>query len=132
MAQNKTSADRGIFLTILLVLSVIGFIWRLFITFGGGLAGVTYVNPPPFWYRSFEIIANWVSVLSLGGAIFGLFKWKKWGVYLLALSLVVDIVYHLAMFIFADWYTGSARAVGGVIVAGLWFCAISRKWQNFS
>lgn len=132
MPRSNEGSNRGIFLNLLIVLSVIGLIWRFLLTIGRSLITVTYSNPLPIWYNSLEIFSSWAALLLMITGVIGIFKSKKWGIYLLALGLGFDLVFNIITTIFVDSYNGLAKAVGSVVIGGLWFLAISKKKSNFS
>ena len=116
---------RGKFLTVLLVLTalllflgIISQIVNLFIDLG----------PNPFLEQSsFAIIIHTV-ILGLSFlSLYGLWKWKKWGVYMLVGVFIASFLHEYSV-------------IGGIVVgnifdllfAGLWIWAIKRKWKYFS
>jgi hypothetical protein len=113
MADALTIKKRGIFLYVMIAIVVLGTllgIWSLF-----SLQLPTYYT---LWI-AFSLLLNAI-------AIYGLYTWKKWGLYIDAASCVISIVEHL---VFSGW--GSDILISPVIFVLLWW-AYYRKRASFN
>jgi hypothetical protein len=105
--------ERGGCLTVFLVLSFIGSLLGLVGTVmlssgSNALAGTGYNFVLPSWYLPVAVISIVVHLV----AIYGVWTWKKWGVYLLIAEYVFSFFITLST-------NGIAYALGGMVVSGL-------------
>jgi hypothetical protein len=128
----STGSDRGIFLTVLLALSALGLALGVIGLFAVNALPTTAVLPG--WYKMYEI----ASLVISAAVIYGIWNWKKWGVYLLAvgyiLGLVVNFMITGSLYSSMGAAGGAAQAggiVGTLVIIGLWYWAIYRKWSLF-
>lgn len=131
MAKQKAtakSADRGKFLTIMLILLLLGQIYGLYafaVDEGGyrtDMLGGTFNS----LLMIIEFFMAWAS-------LYGIWKFKKWGVYLYIISVVISLLAYLfgpsrpsaspALTIFVTLF------MSGIFAIPLW--AIKRKWHLF-
>jgi hypothetical protein len=117
--------DRGKFLTIMIVLSAIGLLQSLY-----------YLVNTDLIQQSYGVVPEWFQLYSVFGILFGsimligLWMLKKWGVYLLTVSVVLSFVMQL-FFLRPQTYQEIVYILS-IISAGIWFWAINRKWKNFT
>jgi hypothetical protein len=123
LVVDKKEKQRGIFLTIMILLLVLGDIQIPYYLANPDALNTVYNNIPS-WYPLYALLG----LASNIAIIIGVWRMKKWSVYLLvvyfASKVLVDFIYILPaqqMVVFAT------TAVG----AGLWFWAIYRKWELF-
>lgn len=121
--QQLIIADRGIFLTIMILLLIIGDIQIPYYLANPDALYTVYSSIPP-WYPLYAVLG----LASNIAIIIGMWRMKKWAIYLLvayfASKLLVDFIYILPaqqMLVFATTVVG----------AGLWFWAIYRKRSLF-
>ena len=132
MASNTPGKNRGLILNLFIALSIVGLLGRGFITIGSMTLNVTYANPIPGWYPSFEKIVNLAAVALFAVAVIGIIKWKRWGLISLKTALALDFVLNLVTLLLVDSYNGGAKLAGTVFVAVFWFVALKDKLKNFS
>lgn len=111
----NTSTDRGNFLIILTALTAFSLL----------------VNIPK--------ALNPVSIPLLLGyilqavSLYGIWTWKKWGIYLLFASFAIGAAISIFSFQVAalSQFAAPTILIGYLLVAGLWIWAASRKWHLF-
>lgn len=69
-------------------------------------------------------------------ALIGIWKWKKWGAYLvfirLAFTMIVQFfIYQSLGAILIAGYNGTLNFLADIVGAGLWALALYRKWPYF-
>lgn len=123
LVGDKKGKQRGIFLTIMILLLVLGDIQIPYYLANPDALNTVY-STIPSWYPLYAVLG----LASNIAIIIGMWRMKKWSTYLLvayfASKLLVDFIYILPaqqMVVFAT------TAVG----AGLWSWAIYRKWELF-
>jgi hypothetical protein len=123
LVVDKKEKQRGIFLTIMILLLVVGDIQIPYYLANPDALNTVYSNIPS-WYPLYALLG----LASNIAIIIGVWRMKKWSVYLLAVyfasKVLVDFIYILPaqqMVVFATTAAG----------AGLWFWAIYRKWELF-
>ena len=123
LVGDKKENQRGIFLTIMILLLVLGDIQIPYYLANPDALNTVYSNIPS-WYPLYALLG----LASNIAIIIGVWRMKKWSVYLLvvyfASKVLVDFIYILPaqqMVVFATTAAG----------AGLWFWAIYRKWELF-
>jgi hypothetical protein len=123
LVGEKKEKQRGIFLTIMILLLVLGDIQIPYYLANPDALNTVYSNIPS-WYPLYALLG----LASNIAIIIGMWLMKKWSTYLLvayfASKLLVDFIYILPaqqMVVFATTAAG----------AGLWFWAIYRKWELF-
>jgi hypothetical protein len=123
LVVDKKEKQRGIFLTIMILLLVLGDIQIPYYLANPDALKTVYSSIPS-WYPLYALLG----LASNIAIIIGVWRMKKWSVYLLvvyfASKVLVDFIYILPaqqMVVFATTAAG----------AGLWFWAIYRKWELF-
>jgi len=123
LVGDKNENQRGIFLTIMIFLLVLGDIQIPYYLANPDALNTVY-STIPSWYPLYAVLG----LASNIAIIIGMWRMKKWSTYLLvayfASKLLVDFIYILPaqqMVVFATTAAG----------AGLWFWAIYRKWELF-
>jgi hypothetical protein len=123
LVVDKKEKQRGIFLTIMIFLLVLGDIQIPYYLANPDALNTVY-STIPSWYPLYAVLG----LASNIAIIIGMWRMKKWSTYLLvayfASKLLVDFIYILPaqqMVVFATTAAG----------AGLWFWAIYRKWELF-
>jgi hypothetical protein len=123
LVVDKKEKQRGIFLTIMILLLVLGDIQIPYYLANPDALNTVYSNIPS-WYPLYALLG----LASNIAIIIGVWRMKKWSIYLLvayfASKVLVDFIYILPaqqMVVFATTAAG----------AGLWFWAIYRKWELF-
>ena len=123
LVGDKKEKQRGIFLTIMILLLVLGDIQIPYYLANPDALNTVYSNIPS-WYPLYAVLG----LASNIAIIIGVWRMKKWSVYLLvayfASKLLVDFIYILPA---QQMVVLATTAVG----AGLWFWAIYRKWELF-
>jgi hypothetical protein len=76
------------------------------------------------------------SSVMLAVALFGIWRWRKWGAYLIFVRLAFTIIVQLFIYHSLNWqlignYTGIENVIGDLLGVVLWFWAFSRKWSYF-
>lgn len=74
------------------------------------------------------------AVLTL--ALYGIWRWKKWGAYLVLLRLAFTIAIQVFVYRSLHWqlfrhYTGTQNVVADVSGAVMWILAFSLTWKHF-
>ena len=86
------------------------------------------VGPNPFLEQSSFTTITHTIILGLSLlSLYGLWKWKKWGIYMLIAVFIASFLQEYLV-------------IGGIVFghifdllfAGLWIWAIKRKWKYFS
>lgn len=123
LVVDKKEKQRGIFLTIMILLLVLGDIQIPYYLANPDALNTVYSNIPS-WYPLYALLG----LASNIAIIIGVWRMKKWSVYLLAVyfasKVLVDFIYILP----AQQVVVFATTAAG---AGLWFWAIYRKWELF-
>jgi hypothetical protein len=123
LVGEKKEKQRGIFLTIMILLLVLGDIQIPYYLANPDALNTVYSNIPS-WYPLYALLG----LASNIAIIIGMWLMKKWSTYLLvayfASKLLVDFIYILPAQQMAVFATTAAGA-------GLWFWAIYRKWELF-
>jgi hypothetical protein len=123
LVGEKKEKQRGIFLTMMILLLVLGDIQIPYYLANPDALNTVYSNIPS-WYPLYALLG----LASNIAIIIGMWRMKKWSTYLLvayfASKLLVDFIYILPAQQMAVFATTAAGA-------GLWFWAIYRKWELF-
>ena len=123
LVGDKKEKQRGIFLTIMILLLVLGDIQIPYYLANPDALNTVYSNIPS-WYPLYALLG----LASNIAIIIGMWRMKKWSIYLLvayfASKLLVDFIYILPAQQLVVFTTTAAGA-------GLWFWAIYRKWELF-
>jgi hypothetical protein len=114
MAKNS-SKDRGIFLTVLIAYAALS---ALLVLFFGMPSGGT------------EFFISILQLILLVASIYGIWIWKKWGVYSVFAYILISFISIFALEQGSNSY-GQGGIVLSILVAALWFWAIRRKWSYF-
>ena len=115
---------RGKFLTVLVILGVIGLIQIPYYLVNTSTLSMIYGNVPT-WYPLFAVFG-----LVWGAATFvGIWLMKKWAVYMLIFSTILTFLIQLVV-LKPIPNPGMVYAMT-MISAGIWFWAIYRKWKVF-
>lgn len=117
---------RGAFLTIMIVLGAFGALQALYAVINTDALKLAY-GQVPAWFSPLYLFSFLLSV----GAIIGIWMWKKWGVYLIAASIALNLVTQLFLFKPVQQSVGQFSWIMTLVGGGLWFWAISRKWPDF-
>lgn len=128
MAENGMK-KRGIFLTVLVILGVIG---ALMIFFSGIIYPITGIGLGSDAGK-LTLFVSVLEFIPLIAALYGIWKWKKWGVYSFIVYILISIFSTFIFDILLKIYTGYAQYVIliDILEAAIWFWAISRKWSYF-
>jgi hypothetical protein len=121
-----------IFLDILLVLGVLGLtakIWSIVVVLGQ-LNAKLLVSP------SRDPLIDIVSTGALALALYGIWRRRKWGAYLVFLRLAFTIgvqvfIYHSLGWHLARNYTGAENVYADLSGAVMWLLAFNRNWVHF-
>ena len=123
LVGNKPEKQRGLFLNFMILLLIIGDIQIPYYLANPEALNTVYSSIPS-WYTLYTVLG----LASNIAIIIGMWRMKKWAVYLLVAyfvsKLLVDVIYILP----AQQLPVFATTVVG---AGLWFWAIYRKWSLF-
>jgi hypothetical protein len=123
LVGDKKEKQRGIFLTIMIFLLVLGDIQIPYYLANPDALNTVY-RTIPSWYPLYALLG----LASNIAIIIGMWRMKKWSAYLLvayfASKVLVDFIYILPAQQMAVFATTAAGA-------GLWFWAIYRKWELF-
>ncbi len=130
--QSRTGPKRGWFLGVLLIFGVIGLatkIWSIIIV-------LAHLNTHLLISPSRDPALDITSSVMLAVALFGIWRWRKWGAYLIFVRLAFTIIVQLFICHSLNWqlignYTGIENVIGDLLGVVLWFWAFSRKWSYF-
>jgi len=115
-------SGRGAFLWVMLVVFGIGCFLRLIsILFPSALPIYT---GGPSWDYSFNILAF---ILEMSGII-GIFLWKRWGIYLMALAYAGEVIVD---FVYFSPRPSLTEGILNLIVFMVLVWAVWRKWPQF-
>ena len=115
MMDNLPTKDRGTFLAVLFVFSALGILsWLIELPL---LPRIGLVTPTWVFETSIGIILQVV-------ALYGIWKWQKWGIYLLGLAFV-------AVFVVQKTYEWGPFMIASFVIPALWFWALYRKRTYF-
>ncbi len=120
--------ERGGCLSLYLILAIVGAVFGLLAVLGTGSvnAQLAAAGQPtidlPSWYIPAQVVLIVITLV----AIYGIFTWKKWGVYVLGATWVLSLIASLA---------GGQSVVTSLVVlvieaALLWF-VLRGKWALF-
>jgi hypothetical protein len=130
---QHVAKTRGLLIDVLLVLGGIGLLTKLWSVFvlEAGLSSRLLISP------SRDPIIDIISCLLLAAALYGIWRLKKWGAYLVLLRLAYTIVVQVLVYQSLSWqligsYNGISNLLGDVLGAVLWVWAFSRKWSFFT
>lgn len=132
MAKSNVGSDRGVFLTIMLALAGLGLVFGVWGLITGSSQAI-YSQLGVSWMNTYA----WVAQIAVAAYIYGIWNWQKWGVYLLAATILVGLLIQMMYSgsISTDLPGGNYALAGGylgsLIAAGLWYWSISRKWKYF-
>ncbi len=120
--------QRGILLSALIVLfaSAISLVTLAFIFIPVIETELGYL---PDWFNSFLAVFLLARLL----ALWAIWKWRRWGVYLFLLLECTEVA--MGLFVFTGVLTFLLRLLIAVpsflILLAIWYLALSRKWQAF-
>ena len=114
-------SERGKFLTVMIVWSLIGALLTL-ISFGFPDLIKIALSSYPSWVAPFAVISGIMLLI----ASIGLWQMKKWGVYLFGISEVLNFIATLAIM------KAPLTLLTFLVFIFLIVWAISRKWKSFS
>jgi hypothetical protein len=117
----KPKKERGKFLTVMILFLVVGDIQIPYYLLNPDLIRAVYGNLPS-WYPLYAIFGLALSI----AIIIGMWRMKKWAVYLLVAYFASKIPTEAFMFQPTQQVATLATTVVG---SGLWAWAISRKWS---
>ena len=123
--------DRGILLTLLLIIPGLNIPFQLYLLIDPNYAASAYGGILPSWFTLYTVIQLVMSLISL----VELLQWRKWGVYTLFVSLVLPLLPELFRL------TPIPRSYAGfnnfvllmyliLLMTIIWI--IKRKWKFFS
>jgi hypothetical protein len=115
--------QRGKFLTLMIIFLVIGDVQIPYYLVNSNALKAVYGNLPP-WYPLYVVFSLALNI----AIIIGMWKMKKWSVYLLIVYFATKIPTELFMFRPVQQVATFATTLVG---AGLWFWAIYRKRSLF-
>lgn len=124
MSENVTQKQRGWFLTIMILTLVIGDLQIPYYLANPETLKTIYSSIPD-WYYAYALLG----LLSNIAIIFGMWKMKKWSVYLLAVYFVSKIAVDLFYVLPDKQLMVFATTVAGAV---LWAWAVRRKWNLFT
>jgi len=122
--QKQTKKHPGKFLTIMILFLIIGDIQIPYYMANPDKLSAIYGSLPS-WYPLYAGLG----LLSNVAIIYGMWKFKKWAVYILIAYFASKVPSELFMFQPAQQM---ATMITTVVGAGLWFWAIKREWKHFS
>ncbi len=130
--QNRIGPKRGLFLDLLLLFGVIGLATKL----GSIVIVLAHLNTHLLISPSSNPAIDIPSSVMLAVALLGIWRWKKWGAYLIFARLAFTIIVQLFIYHSLSWqlignYTGIENVIGDLLGVVLWFWAFSRKWSYF-
>ena len=121
--MQKTEKQKGWFLIIMIAFLVIGDLQIPYYLVHSDALKTLY-GTIPSWYAIYALLG----LASNVAIIIGIWRMKKWAVYLLvvyfASKILVDYIYVLPS-------QETLVFVTSIVGAGLWFWAIYRKWKFF-
>ena len=122
-----------LFLDVLLLLGLLGLLskaWSIAVVVGN-LNTSLLVSP------SQNPVIDTVSTVALGCALYGIWRRRKWGAYLVLARLVFTIAVQLVVYQSLGWqlfrgYSGTENVVADLIGGAMWLLAFSQTWSWFS
>lgn len=122
-SNDANGSKRGVFLWAVLVLYIFLWLQRLITLIFPRTFSEIYANGPAWGYEY-----NLVMFVAITIGLAGIFSWKKWGLYLIAIvditAIVIDQVYFAPRP--SIWVAISSLALVSLLI---W--AVTRKWQLF-
>lgn len=125
--SNKTP-ELGNFLLVLVILTAISSIYSISTLLSGEaqrLSEAVLGEKLPFYYHALSFIGNALAL----GASYSLWKFKKWGVYMLIASYIISGI--VTMYMFPTVSLGAHVAIT-LAFGALWYFAIKPKWEYFT
>jgi hypothetical protein len=121
-----------IFIYILLILGALGFlakVWSIIVV-------LAHLNPAWLVSPSGDPLIDIVSTITYALALWGIWRWKKWGAYLifvrLAFTMAVQIfVYHSLGWHLAAGYTGLDNLYADLMGGATWLLGLFFTWKYF-
>ena len=129
--NNGSAKKRGIFLYFMIIFGVVTVLVKVFSVIALASKHSNLIISP-----SGSPAIDLFSTALLVVALIGIWKWKKWGAYLvfirLAFTMIVQffIYQSLGLSLIAG-YNGTFNFIADVAGAGLWVLALYRKWSYF-
>lgn len=117
-------AERGKFLTIMIVLGALGLLQALYYYMNTDMVQQT-LGVVPSWYPMYLLVG--VAVQAAG--LYGLWIWKKWGAYAIFAWIAITLAAQLTVIKPVQY--GEFAYISTALMGGLWFWAIHRKWKYF-
>lgn len=82
-------------------------------------------------------IIDVVSTAALAVALYGIWKWKKWGAYLVLLRLAFTVALQIFVYRSLHWqlfrnYTGMENVLADLWGAVMWIIAFCLTWKHFT
>ncbi len=122
-----------LFLYILLALGVIGFLTKIW------SISVIIAHLPSRWLisPSRDPLIDLVSTVMLGIALYGIWRRKKWGAYLVFVRLAFTIAVQVFVYQSLSWqligdYTGLENISADLVGALMWLLAFALTWGHFT
>lgn len=124
----KSLKTRGVFLTIIYIYGIL----LAIMLFSSGIIYPLMSLMDSTAGRQ-TLLVSVLEFIPLVAALYGIWKWKKWGVYSLITYIVISIIATFVSDIVLKIYTGYAQYVISLDILGaaIWFWALSRKWSYF-
>ena len=130
--ERRVTPTRGTFIDVLLIIGVIGLltkVWSIAVV-------LAHLNRNLMISPSRDPLVDLSSSALLALALFGIWRLRKWGAYLVILRLAYTILVQLLLYQSLGWgligsYNGAQNIIGDLLGAGLWLWAFSRKWSSF-
>ena len=124
----KKKKDRGAFLTILIIMALVGGVTTLYSDLTNMSTVLSYnFENPPLWYQYYFMTSIIITLIS----VYGIYRWQKWGVYLLIAHASIAFLIQFLIRNIHPWVNLFMPLVA-VIMNGLWFWAIYRKRKYFA
>jgi len=121
--KKQTKKHPGKFLSVMILFLIIGDIQIPYYMANPDKLSAIYGSLPS-WYPLYAGLG----LLSNVAIIYGMWKFKKWAVYILIAYFASKVPSELFMFQPAQQM---ATMITTVVGAGLWFWAIKREWKYF-
>jgi len=118
MSKTSHQIERGFWLSLVLVLIVIHSIFTIWFIYNAQQASESTSTP---WFIGALVLVAIAKFI----AAFAIWNWKKWGLYLFAVSVVVSVILGL---ILTGWWLIIFNEVLPLAILG-WL--IRDKWPNF-
>jgi hypothetical protein len=117
-------SERGVFLWIMLAIAILVSFQRFIeLLFPASFANM--IANGPRWGHAFDILCLIAEIVAIIGILF----WKRWGVLLLAITYIVEV---LVSYIYFSSRISIISILGDAIIILCLIWAVARKWPLFS